>query len=166
MSRIDSFNTPSFDSNGLQSRSGGASQPAVGQLAGHQVQVDEGDFMPSGAAKEIGMHPAEKAQGKHSSERKKEAVRPLEVMTAEAVSDCLGAAQAFEDPEQLVFLAKRRAWRIEAAAYPVQVGLRSTGQGEWLVVGTRLPMDRLNLREVHRLATYLPSWLAQGRQNR
>jgi type III secretion system chaperone SycN len=66
----------------------------------------------------------------------------------------------------LVFAALRRAGRVETAADPVQVGLRSTGQGDWLVVGTRLPLERLSVREVHRLATYLQSWLAQVRQNR
>lgn len=105
MSRIDTFNTPSFDSSA--GRAGGDSQSAVGQFAGQQVQVDEVDSMLSDAAEEIGMHHAEKAETKHSSERKKEAVRSLEIMTAEAVSDYLDAAQAFEDPEQLVFLAKR-----------------------------------------------------------
>ncbi|MBS7777601.1 type III secretion system gatekeeper subunit SctW [Acidovorax sp. CCYZU-2555] len=107
MSRIDTFNTPSFDSSALQGRSGGASQSAVGQFAGQQVQVDEVDSMLSDAAEELGMHHSEKAESKHSSERKKEAVRSLEIMTAEAVSDYLDAAQAFEDPEQLVHLAKR-----------------------------------------------------------
>ena len=66
----------------------------------------------------------------------------------------------------LVFAALCRAGRVETAADPVQVGLRSTGQGDWLVVGTRLPLERLSVREVHRLATYLQSWLAQVRQNR
>lgn len=107
MSRVESFHTPSFDSSALQGRAGGSGQSAVGQFAGQQVQVDEVDSMLSDAAEEIGMHHAEKAESKHSSERKKEAVRSLEIMTAEAVSDYLDAAQAFEDPEQLVFLAKR-----------------------------------------------------------
>lgn len=105
MSRVESFNTPSFDSSARSA--GGSSQSAVGQFAGQQVQVDEVDSMLSDAAEEIGMHHAEKAESKHSSERKKEAVRSLEIMTAEAISDYLDAAQAFEDPEQLVFLAKR-----------------------------------------------------------
>lgn len=67
---------------------------------------------------------------------------------------------------QLVLAALRRAGRIAAAADPVQVGLRSTDQGEWLVVGTRLPMERFDVREVHRLGTYLQSWLIQLQQDR
>lgn len=66
---------------------------------------------------------------------------------------------------QLAFAAMRMAGRAETAADPVQVGLRTTSQGEWLVAGTRLPVERLSAREVHRLGTYLQSWLAQVRQN-
>lgn len=107
MSRVESFHTPSFDSTGLQSRAGSGSQGAVGQFAGQQVQVDEVDSMLSDAAEEISMHHAEKAESKHSSERKKEAVRSLEIMSAEAIMAYMDAAAAHEDPEQLVFLAKR-----------------------------------------------------------
>ncbi|QKV54378.1 type III secretion system gatekeeper subunit SctW [Comamonas antarctica] len=107
MTRVESFNTSSFDGTGLQSRAGGNSQAAVGQFAGQQVQVDEVDSMLSDAAEEISMHHAEKAESKHSSERKKEAVRSLEIMGAEAIMAYMDAAQASEDPEQLVHLAKR-----------------------------------------------------------
>lgn len=107
MSKVESFNPTSFDSAGLQSRAGGNSQAAVGQFAGQQVQVDEVDSMLSDAAEEISLHHAEKAESKHSSERKKEAVRSLEIMGAEAIMAYMDAAQASEDPEQLVHLAKR-----------------------------------------------------------
>lgn len=107
MVRIDSFNAPSFDSSGLQSRAGSSNQAAVGQFAGQQVQVDGVDSMLSDAAEEISMHHAEKAESKHSSERKKEAVRSLDIMRAEAIMAYLDAAQGHEDPEQLVHLAKR-----------------------------------------------------------
>jgi len=108
MSRIDAFNTASFDSTGLQSRAGsGSGQAAVGHFSGQQIQVDEVDSMLSDAAEEISMHHAEKAESKHSSERKKEAPRSMEVMSAEAIMAYMDAAQAQEDPEQLVQLAKR-----------------------------------------------------------
>lgn len=68
------------------------------------------------------------------------------------------------DAAALVFKAMRWVGRSETAADPVQVGLRSTTQGEWLVVATRLPLDRFRVREVHRLGAYLQSWLAQARQ--
>lgn len=68
------------------------------------------------------------------------------------------------DAAALAFRAMRRAGRTETAADPVQVGLRTTAQGEWLVVATRLPLDRFSAREVHRLGAYLQSWLAQARQ--
>lgn len=68
------------------------------------------------------------------------------------------------DAAALAFKAMRRAGRTESAADPVQVGLRTTGQGEWLVVATRLPLERFSAREVHRISSYLQSWLAQVRQ--
>ncbi|MNN94606.1 hypothetical protein D3C81_2132620 [compost metagenome] len=64
----------------------------------------------------------------------------------------------------LTFRAMRHAGRAESAADPVQVGLRTTVQGDWLVVATRLPLDRFSAREVHRLGAYLQSWLALVRQ--
>lgn len=68
------------------------------------------------------------------------------------------------DAAVLAFKAMRRAGRTESAADPVQTGLRTTARGEWLVVATRLPLDRFSAREVHRISSYLQSWLAQVRQ--
>ncbi len=107
MNRVDPFNTSSFDGTGLQSRAGGNSQAAVGQLAGQQVRIDEVDSMLSDAAEEISLHHAAKEEAKRSSERKKEALKSLEIMGAEAIMAYMDAAQASEDPEQLVHLAKR-----------------------------------------------------------
>jgi len=106
MSRIDAFNpaTPSFDT---ALRQGGAGQSAVGQFAGQQVQVDDANSVLSDAAEEISLHHSEKAETKHTSERKKEATRPLELMSPEAIMAYMEAAQAYEDPEELVQLAKR-----------------------------------------------------------
>jgi len=106
MSRIDAFNpaTPSFDT-ALQQ--GGAGQAATGQLGGQQVQVDDANSVLSDAAEEISLHHSEKAETKHTSERKKEAARPLELMSPEAIMAYMDAAQAFEDAEELVQLAKR-----------------------------------------------------------
>lgn len=125
MSRIESFNTSSFDSAGLQSRAGAGGQAAVGQFSGQQVQVDEVDSMLSDAAEEISMHHAEKAESKHTSERKKEAVRSHEIMTAEAITAYLDAAQASEDPEQLVHLAKRM---LSGQGDPAQHARQAFGQ--------------------------------------
>ena len=70
------------------------------------------------------------------------------------------------DAAALALRAMRRAGRTETAADPVQVGLRTTAQGEWLVVATRLPQDRFSAREVHRLGAYLQFWLALVRETR
>lgn len=67
------------------------------------------------------------------------------------------------DAAQLAFKAMRKVAQADSAADPVQVGLRTTQQGEWLVAATRLPLDRLSAREVHRLGAYLQSWLEQAR---
>ena len=106
MSRIDAFNpaTPSFDTALHQ---GGAGQAGVGQMGGQQVQVDDANSVLSDAAEEISLHHSEKAETKHTSERKKEATRPLELMSPEAIMAYMEAAQAYEDPEELVQLAKR-----------------------------------------------------------
>lgn len=67
------------------------------------------------------------------------------------------------DAARGVFQAMRQAGRIESAADPVQVGLRSTPQGQWLVVATRLPLQRLSATEIHRLRRHLQAWLEQAR---
>ncbi|WP_159910919.1 hypothetical protein [Pantoea sp. 18069] len=67
------------------------------------------------------------------------------------------------DLAALVLKAMQRAARSECAADPVQVGVRTTAQGQWLVVGTRLPLERFSAREMHRLAGHLQAWIAQAR---
>lgn len=107
MSRIESFNTPSFDSMSLRGGLQGGGQALAGQYAGQQIHVDDGLSVLADAAEEISLHHSEKAETKHASERKKEATRPMELMSPEAITAYMEAAQAFEDPEQLVQLAKR-----------------------------------------------------------
>ncbi|MNL79624.1 hypothetical protein D3C87_2062690 [compost metagenome] len=63
----------------------------------------------------------------------------------------------------LVLKALRQVARSESAADPIQIGVRATAQGQWLVVATRLPLERFSAREMHRLVNYLPAWLAQVR---
>ena len=106
MSRIDAFNpaTPSFDT---ALRQGGAGQAPTGQLNGQQVQVDDGLSVLSDAAEEISLHHSEKAETKHASERKKEATRPLELMSPEAIMAYMEAAQAHKSPEEMAQLAQR-----------------------------------------------------------
>lgn len=67
------------------------------------------------------------------------------------------------DTARLVFKGMQRVAQSETAADPVQIGWRATAQGDWLVAGTRLPLERLDAREVHRLGGYLQAWLAQLR---
>ena len=106
MSRIDAFN-PAASTFDTALRQGGARQDAVGHFGGQQVQVDDANSVLADAAEEISLHHSEKAETKHSSERKKEATRALELMSPEAILEYMDAAQAHENPEQLVQLAKR-----------------------------------------------------------
>lgn len=109
MSRIDAFNpaASSFDTAMRQDGASGGGQAAVGSYGGQQVQVDDAQSVLADAAEEISLHHSEKAESKHSSERKKEATRATELMSPEAILEYMDAAQAYEDPEQLVQLAKR-----------------------------------------------------------
>lgn len=63
----------------------------------------------------------------------------------------------------LLLQAMRQLARSESAADPIQLGVRATAQGQWLVVATRLPLERFSAREMHRLAGLLQAWLAQVR---
>ena len=67
------------------------------------------------------------------------------------------------DAAALVFKAMKKVSRTESAAVAVQVGLRTTAQGEWLVVATRQLQDRFSAREAQRLGDYLQAWVAQLR---
>lgn len=107
MSKIDAFDTAAFNGTGLQSRAGGSGRPAVGQFAGQQVQVDEEDSILANAAEEMGMYYAEEAEDEHSLEYSKDILESAELMSPEAILAYMDAAQASEDPEQLVQLVKR-----------------------------------------------------------
>ncbi len=61
----------------------------------------------------------------------------------------------------VVLQAMQQVARSEAAADPIQVGARATAQGQWLVLGTRLPLERFSAREMHRLAGHLQACLTQ-----
>ncbi len=108
MSRIDAFNpaTPSFDT-ALHQGGAQGGQSAVGHFGGQQVQVDDANSVLTDAAEEISLHHSEKAESKHSSERRKEATRAMELMSPEAIMAYMDASQSQGDPEELVQLAKR-----------------------------------------------------------
>lgn len=60
--------------------------------------------------------------------------------------------------------AMQRAAQTDCATDRVQVGLRTTAQGDWLVVASRLPLHQFSVREVHRISAYLQGWLAFARE--
>lgn len=111
MSRIDAFqpSSTSFDSSARQTGAGvnGMGHGAVGGFAGQQVQVDEGPSLLSDAAEEIGLYQAERAQAQKAATRKKEIARQRQPMVAEAILAYMEAAQAYDDPGELLQLAQR-----------------------------------------------------------
>lgn len=64
----------------------------------------------------------------------------------------------------LTFKALQRAAQTDSVTDRVQVGLRTTAQGDWLVVASRLPLHQLSVSEVHRIGVQLQSWMAFARQ--
>ncbi|MCD2512850.1 hypothetical protein [Comamonas endophytica] len=60
----------------------------------------------------------------------------------------------------LTFKAMQRAAQTDSVNERIQVGLRTTAQGDWLVVASRLPLRHLDAREVHRIGMHLQGWLA------
>lgn len=107
MSRIDSFSNASLGDMAMHSAPQEDSQTATGSYGGQQIQVADDVFLLTDSAEEVSLYQSEKAESKHTSERKKVATRSMDVMNLEAIEEYLDAAQTYEDPEQLVQLAKR-----------------------------------------------------------
>ena len=107
MSRIDNFNNAGLDRASAGGASGNGAGIATGHFEGQQIQLDDELAMLTDSAEEISLHNSETAESKHTSERKKEATKSMDIMNLEAIEQYLDCAQTYEDPEQLVQLAKR-----------------------------------------------------------
>ncbi len=86
MNPIDTLNsqsTPLDHSSGRASTGGGG--PLLGQMGAEQFQVESEASVLGDAAEEISLHYAEKAESKHSSERRKELLRPPPLLSPEAI---------------------------------------------------------------------------------
>lgn len=103
MFKIESFN-PSVS---LEMATQGNGHAATGQYGGQSVRIDDATSVLAHAAEEISLHFAEKAETKHSAERKKGPLRSMALMSPEAIGAYLDAAQALDDPNELVHLAGR-----------------------------------------------------------
>lgn len=79
---------------------------AEGSYDGQQVKVDDAQSILADSAEEMSLYHAEKAESKHSAQRKKEATRTREPLSAEAIRDYMDAVQACEAPEELDQLAR------------------------------------------------------------
>ena len=62
------------------------------------------------------------------------------------------------DIAQLVVEAMKHAAELRDANHPVQVGLRTTTAGDWLVLGTRFPAHEASARRIHQAADFLKNW--------
>ena len=78
-----------------------------GRLGGENVAVDTGQSVLADAAEEISLHNSEKAESKHTAERKKEVAKPATVMSPEAIENYVNAAEGEKGAEKLAELAKR-----------------------------------------------------------
>ncbi len=52
----------------------------------------------------------------------------------------------------------KHAAELRDAQQSVQVGLRKTPGGDWLVVGTRFPEDEVNVRRIREALDFLKGW--------
>lgn len=109
MSRIDApLQPPSqFDPGRGAGASADGRTGMQGRMDNQRVVVDTGQSVLTDAAEEISLHHAEKAEAKHSAERKKELTRPMELMNAEAIENYVNAAEPDQTPQHLKDLAKK-----------------------------------------------------------
>ncbi len=64
------------------------------------------------------------------------------------------------DIAALVLRAMRQAAKVPEASQAVQVGLRSTTSGDWLVLATRFAAHEAGARRIRQAADFLRQWLA------
>ena len=62
------------------------------------------------------------------------------------------------DMERTLLEQMRAAASIRSARHPLQVGLRATPAGHWLVLGTRLPQDAVTARAIRDCYDFLRQW--------
>lgn len=62
------------------------------------------------------------------------------------------------DIAALLLRAMKQAGDARDAAQPVQVGLRSTTAGDWLVLATRFPAEEASARRIREASDFLRQW--------
>ena len=96
-----------------------------GRLGNENVVVDTGDSVLTDAAEEISLHNSEKAESKHTAERKKELARPATLMSPEAIENYIDAAEPNQDPQHLKNLARNM---LSGQGDPVKLARQAFGQ--------------------------------------
>ncbi len=61
-----------------------------------------------------------------------------------------------------VLRAMKLSGKVQSARYPIQVGLRSTAEGDWLVVSTRFSETEASASRIHQASDHLRNWIAQS----
>ena len=64
------------------------------------------------------------------------------------------------DVAAVLLRAMKRAGDARDAAQPVQVGLRSTSSGDWLVLATRFAAEEASARRIREASEFLRQWWA------
>jgi type III secretion system chaperone SycN len=64
------------------------------------------------------------------------------------------------DIAALLLRAMKQSGDVRDAAQPVQVGLRSTPSGDWLVLATRFAADEVSARRIREASEFLRQWFA------
>lgn len=64
------------------------------------------------------------------------------------------------DIAALLLRAMKRAGDARGAEQPVQVGLRTTSMGDWLVLATRFPAEDASARRIREASEFLHQWFA------
>ena len=89
MQSIDTFATHSPSLEGRQARPDGGGDLLRGQMGGQEFIVESEASALGDAAEEISLHYAEKAESKHTAERKKEVAKPPALMSPEAIESLI-----------------------------------------------------------------------------
>jgi type III secretion protein W len=144
MSRIDLplSNTPtasSFDTGMRQAGPGAGDAALTGRLGGQQVAVDDGPDMLADAAEEISLHHSEKAESKHTAERKKELYQAMPLMAPEAIEAYMDAAEPGDEAEKLQSLAKRM---LAGSGDPAALARQAFGQPTQQYLGLQYALQQ------------------------
>jgi type III secretion protein W len=122
-----------------QAGPGAGDAALTGRLGGQQVAVDDGPDMLADAAEEISLHHSEKAESKHTAERKKELYQAMPLMAPEAIEAYMDAAEPGDEAEKLQSLAKRM---LAGSGDPAALARQAFGQPTQQYLGLQYALQQ------------------------